>query len=367
MSSVTVGTSVFGFFSWWGQELAGLLPVGIRGAGDAQVAQTVIEISPAGWKLIETNGSNTAPRPEGCVSAPAMLAYLASRVRAKQSPGEIALRLPGESCFVRHMELPAAARADYGHILARDLERSTPFKVRDVLTGFDVENGPAIKGMLKVRQFILKRRLIDGPKSDIESLGLKVVRVEGMDAGGVSVLPVNFLAQSFQADGVPKGSHRLAWGLAVCLLVLAGSGIWQYMDRHEQALSALQQGSAKLKAQVQRQKDALIKTQSAFAEIAAFQKLRAETVSRVVILEELTRILPETAWITDLKIEGGMIDISGLAVSAAALVPMLERSKVFVDATSTASLTLDPREDKERFSIRARIRNGAAAPSEVVQ
>ena len=347
MSSVPIGTSVSGFFAWWGQELAGLLPVGARSAGEAQQARTLIAIGPDGWTLIDTNGSKSAPRPEGAVPGQAMLAYLSGRVRAKNSPGGIAVRLPSEACFVRRLELPAAARADFSRLLAMDLERTTPFKVRDVLSAFDIEDTPASKGMVKVRHFIVKRRLIDGAKAEIEALGLKVLRVECRDASGGNVLPLNFLASSLQEAGLPARSNGLVWLLAACTLGLAASGVWLYIDRHEQALRSLQESSAKLKAQVQRQKDALGKTQGAFAEIASYQKLRSESVSKVVILEELTRILPESAWITDLKIDGGTMDISGLAVSAAALVPVLEGSKVFVDATSTASRSEERRVGKE--------------------
>ncbi len=367
MSSATIGSQVSNFLAWWGRELADMLPAGARTASEAGSAPTVIGIGPAGWTLLETNGSKNAPRPEGCVPVPAMLAYLASRLRAKSSPGGIALRLPSEACYVRRVELPAGARADFGRLLAMDLERTTPFKARDVATAFDVENAPANKGMVKVCHFIVKRSLIDGPQVEVEALGLKVARVECADASGTGVVAANFLATSLETSEARQRSNGFAWLLAACALGLAASGLWMYVDRHEQALRALQENNAKLKGQVQRQKDALIKTQTAFAEIAGYQKLRSEAVSKVVILEELTRILPETAWITDLKIDGGMIDISGLAVSAAALVPILERSKVFVDATSTASLTLDPREEKERFSIRARIRTAAAASGEVVQ
>lgn len=344
-----------------------MLPAAARNGSEAQQARTLIEVGPNGWTLLETSGSKSGPRPEGTVPGPAMMAYLAGRVRAKNSPGGIAIRLPSGACFVRRLELPAGARGDFGRLLAVDLERTTPFKVRDVLTAYDLEDAPASKGMVKVRQFIVKRRLIDGPKAEIEGLGLKVMRVECMDPSDGTALPVNFLAGSLDEEKAPRRSNALVWLLSVSALGLVASGVWIYVDRHEQALRALQENSAKLKGQVQRQKDALTKTQSAFAEIASYQKLRSETVSKVVILEELTRILPESAWITDLKIDGGTIDISGLAVSAAALVPILERSKVFVDATSTASLTLDPREEKERFSIRARIRNAAKEPSEAAQ
>lgn len=351
------------FLTWWGEELRGLLP-GAPSSSRAQQARTVLGVEPAGLRLIETTGPKSDPRPAGLVPVPAMLAYLASRVAANRGPGDIGLRLPYAGCFVRRLELPAAARRDFGPLLAMDLERSTPFKTKDVLTAYEVTDAPALKGLLKVRHLIVKRQAIDDLKAQIEALGLKLSRVDCTQEDGTAFLPVNFLAPS--ADALPtvrKGGIAAAV-LSLTACALAASAVYFYVDRHEQALQGLQAQTAKLKVKAQAQKDALAKTQAAFVEIANYWKLRSEMVSRVAILEELTRILPDTAWVTDAKFDGGTVDISGLAVSAAALVPILERSKVFVDATSTASLTFDPREERERFAIRARIRSANATTPE---
>ena len=366
-SSASLGSQVTGFFSWWGHELLGLVPGAGIGSAETGAARTVISVATDGLQLIETNGAKNAPRPDGVVPQDAMLAYLSNRIRTRNLPGGIALRLPFSACFVRRLDLPAAARADFGRMLAVDLERSTPFKMKDVMTAYDVENEPNAKGMVKVRQLILKRKSIDGLTADIEALGLKIVRVDCTEPNGQGSLAVNFLARGTAVAGAAPRSSPLGWVLALTVLGLTASGLYFYVDRHQQALAALQETATKLRAKSQLQKDALTKSQAAFAEIASYQKLRAETVSKVAILEELTRILPETAWVTDLKIDGSTVDLSGLAVSAAALVPILERSKVFVDATSTASLTLDPREERERFSIRARIRSATTGGAQAVE
>ena len=370
MVSASVGSQVSGFFSWWGQELLELVPGGARSPAETQTARTVIGLDGDSVRLIETNGPKAAARPDGIVPPPAMIAYLAGRMRSRFSPGPVALRLPFSACFVRRLELPAAAKADFNRLLAVDLERSTPFRLKDVLTAFDTEDGPAGKGMVKVRQLVIKRKIIDALKTDIEALGLKVTRVECSEPNGQAALPLNFLARTVETDNESRRSSPLLWTLGLAGVVLAATATYLYVDRHEQALATLQAETSKLRAKAQLQRDALAKTQTAYAEIASFQKLRTDSVSKVVVLEELTRILPETAWITDLKVDGPVVDISGLAVSAAALVPIMERSKVFVDATSTASLTLDPREEKERFSIRARLRSASAGqvpPAEAVQ
>ena len=54
-----------------------------------------------------------------------------------------------------------------------------------------------------------------------------------------------------------------------------------------------------------------------------------------------------------------MLDISGLAPSGAALPTMLGRSAILTDAALTAPVTFDQREDKERFSVRVRVKHQA--------
>jgi general secretion pathway protein L len=347
MAPTTIDSGLSRFLSWWGQELYGLLP-GSRPTPESASARVTLAVEPTGLRLIEAGGGKSvntkfrgAPAPNGVVPVPAMMAYLASLSRIKKSPTTISLRLPFSACFVRRTELPAGAQRDFARLLALDLERSTPFKTKDVLTTYTVDGAPTAKGLLKVRHLIIKRKSVE----------------ECLTEDGAACFPTNFLASSATPGATARPIGIATTLLALGVAALAASATYTYIDHHAQALTRLQAETTRLKAISQSQKDALAKTQSAFTEIANYQKLRAETVSKVTVIEELSRILPDTAWITDLKLDGSTLDISGLATSAAALVPILERSRTFVDATSTASLTFDPREEKERYSIRARIRS----------
>ena len=367
MVTTFTGSGIKPFFNWWGQELSELVP-GSTTRAEVATAKIIIGVEPAGLRLIEPSvNKQNGIAPEGTIPEPAMLAYLASLAGNRRSPGTIGLRLPYSACFVRRVELPAVARPDFTRLLAMDLERSTPFKSKDVLAAHEVDASPAIKGLLKVRHYIVKRKTVAGLKQEIEALGFKVTRVECTQENGAAVIPINFLGSNDDEARPPSRTGAATKFLGLTAAVLTATAAYLYVDRHEQAFQSLKERTAKLKVIAQTQKDALAKSKSSFAEIVNYQKLRSESVSKVTILEELTRLLPDTAWVTDIRIDGETIDISGLAVSAAALVPLLERSKIFVDATSTASLTFDPREDKERFAIRARIRQTAsiAAPTTV--
>ena len=145
------------------------------------------------------------------------------------------------------------------------------------------------------------------------------------------------------------------------MVALAASGVFLVIDSFETALQDLQAQTERQKTKAKAARETLVRSQTAFAEIENLNKLRSETVTKLSVIEELTRLLPDTAWVTDLKIDGATIDISGFAKSAATLVPLLERSALFADATPTAPLTFDQREDKDRFAIRVHIRKVVAA------
>ena len=345
------------FLSWWGQELAGLV-LSAAPSAESAVARIVLAVEPTGLRVVESmsgKGGQGLP-PVGVVPTAAVIAYLASIARTRKGPRTVALRLPFSACFIRNVELPTLARRDFSRLLGLDLERSTPFKLKDVLTAFEVGEEISGKGLIRVRHLIVKRKSVDDLKAQIEALGLTVTRIECFSQDGTTALPVNFLAPKVSEGSGDRKRGGAAAILAAIALALLGSATYIYVERHEHALASVLAQLEPLKSKAQAQKELLAKAQAAYATIANYQKLRADTVSKVAVIEELTQLLSDSAWVTDLKLDNATLDISGLAQSAASLVPILERSTYFVDTTATASLTFDAREEKERFSIRARIR-----------
>ena len=362
-------TGVSRFLSWWGGELMGCLPKAMLRMSAGSRHRYIVSVEDTGLRLIETSSGNAlADRtaPDVTIPKQQMLNRLADLDRSKAASA-IGVRLQYGACFARRIELPAAAASDFARLLAMDFERATPFKSKDVHSAHYGEGTPAAPGKIWVRQLIVKRGAIDELKADIDALGLEVASVDCWSEDGSSALPVNFLEQ----DAATKPDGRAKW-LAPKLLgataaLLAVSAVVILLNRYETALRDLQAQTMVLKTKAQNVRDTLARSQTAFAEIADLYRLRSANVSRAAALEELTRLLPDTAWVTDLKMDGATVDISGLASSAATLVPILERSALFVDATPTAPLMFDQLEDKDRFSIRVRIRNSARTGSATLQ
>ena len=354
------------FLNWWRQELMGLLPGALSARRMPILPRQILSVEARGLRLINARGGKSLAgnaEPGQIIPITEITQQLSSSKTGTIKP-EIGLRLNYQTCFVRKVELPAAAITDFPQLLAIDLERATPFKLRDVYTAYTIDTQNSRPGKTSVRQLVIKRAVVDGLIKILESAGRKVSRLDCWDEDGKLALPVNFLeTMALKPRTASRGSNLAPKVLALTAAGLAGLAAYLVIDRGEIALSEIQAQNARLKTKVQATRDATSKSQTMMSEIENFRRLRSTIPSKVAALEELTRLVPDSAWVTDLKIDGSNVDIAGLATSAVTLISILERSTFFVDATSTAPLTFDQREDKERFSIRVKIRSALAAES----
>lgn len=173
-------------------------------------------------------------------------------------------------------------------------------------------------------------------------------------------LPLTLLPKEMK-----KKERRIGRFLLISLLCLAalisviqaGKGFYRHRDK----LRILNEEIKRRKPEVetieklQKQQEGLVK------ELAELEKIRAEEVNKIEMLKELTRLLPVSAWIWNLKYNGKEIEISGFADSASDLIPLLDKSPFFDKVEFMAPVTKerqvrpDGSQEKERFRIKARI------------
>ncbi len=347
------------FFAWWRGELWGLVPERGRkwlaGAGPGVVLAEV----ETGFQILAEDATRpgAAPGPAPLSRAEALSAL--ARMADSGTAATVGIRLPQSKCFQRKVELPKAARNDAGQILSFNLERATPFKLRDVYTAHVVEEEAGSKGKLRFLQLVTKREAVDALVADVKAAGLEVAFVDCWDNQPSSGLSLNFLEASTASRG--RRSATLPRALAALVLLLAASAFLLLLTSHGSALAELQAQTAKMRTQAAEVRRVLERSDAAVAGLARLHRLKLGQVPSIEVLEEISRVLPDSVWLSDLRIEGDTLDISGLAKAGAALPSLLEQSPLFADAALTAPLTLDPREDKERFSLRVRVKQPVAA------
>jgi general secretion pathway protein L len=73
----------------------------------------------------------------------------------------------------------------------------------------------------------------------------------------------------------------------------------------------------------------------------------------VLVLEALSRAVPDNTYLTQLHVEGGKVQIAGLTEDAPGLIRLIEQSPSFKHAAFDAPTTQSPGERGERFHIEA--------------
>ena len=348
---------VASFFGWWGGEIASLMPARLTQRLTGDNKRVLLGVAPGGFRVRVEGARRDGGDVTNDVVAPAPQAIAAAvALAARDRLAGVTLLLPRSSSFVRTVELPRAALKECRRVLDLDLERATPFRRADVYTSYTVLDTHSGSGKAAVLQYVAKREAVDPLVAEIVKAGGRVAAIDVASGPDDHPAGINFIADADGGSGAGRG--RSAAGLlalaAVLLLMLACGQVY---FKHEAALAELREQTALLRKEASAVRQSREQSEVAIKDLAALQSIKLRQVPLVVVLEEITRILPDTAWVTDVRIESDIVDISGLAKSGATLLPLFERSAIFGEAALTAPLTFDQREDKERFSLRVRIKS----------
>jgi len=89
--------------------------------------------------------------------------------------------------------------------------------------------------------------------------------------------------------------------------------------------------------------------------LAQLERRKSETAASVIVLETLSRVLPDHTYVTELHLAGNKLQIGGITRDAPSLIPLIEQSQHFTRATFYAPTTRSSSDPGERFHIEAQI------------
>jgi len=265
----------------------------------------------------------------------------------------LSIALASEIALIRNLEVPVAATSEIENVLGLEIERATPFALNEIYHGWTASSRSS-SGRISILHVIVKKATLEPWLEFLWSNGIdftpiiKVLHVSG---------PIN--VRLFGKIFVIHPSHHklrrirtFAAAVAATALILLLTAVqWrQVLAAHEidEALAITGKRAAAVRAK-------LADLEVFGRRATELQRRKFETVPVAGIWAELTKLMPDTAWLSELRIENSQIVISGFSKSSAELLGVLEASPLFEQATFTSPVSMARDSSVEQFSIRVKL------------
>lgn len=313
-----VGIRLSRVLSWWLGELAAMLPARLR---DRRIQRQAVLLT-AAEAVVTRDGAELGR-------------FHDRRDLARALAGPVALRLPPGRAVRRMVPLPAAAEDNLRQVLAFEMDRQTPWAAADVVYACRVVAREPARRRIEAEMVVAPRVVVEEALALARRWGVTPDTVEAGEAaaGGLDLLP-------------PGSRRRRDWAgrlsaavVALAVLGVAAAGL-AGIDRRRDA------------AQLRR-----LDREDADARFLASRKSAFPPM--VAVIDELTRVLPDNAWIGQLEVAGGGIEVIGWSPSATEVVRRMEEAALFHHAEFRSPLLPDPGQGMERFHVAARLAGGA--------
>jgi Tfp pilus assembly protein PilN len=262
---------------------------------------------------------------------------------------KIILSVSTDLCFQHVVQFPISARSKIDQLSQLELLRVTPFGLADVYCGCILigENATTVFA----QQFVLKKSII----SEIEKILLQQQRsIEAIFIRDLS-------GKSIELAFAPNGEHfgrqlSMKWKKRLCLslglLAITGAAlVGSISSFHARQLDEISVAIAGLQPEIKKVKQIIENSEKQNANVAAIQNLQRQTISRVTIIEELTKALPDTAYILTLSIVDNRVQMEGLAESPEKLIPTLESTSLFKNVVFGSAVFNSAGESQSHFAI----------------
>jgi general secretion pathway protein L len=281
-------------------------------------------------------------RPEPSFSAEWQAALRGSRI-------DVVMR--SDQMLFRSVDFPKAAADFLDGMVRAQIDRLTPWTANDAVFGMTAPEPIAGERIALVVaatsqqkiQPLLKFAAIAGAAS---VAGL----VEASEAADATE-PIRVFQRPLASAGgtidVPRLLRRTLIGAS--LAAAASLAIAAYVGS---ALDAEQQELSRQSAQ---RRAALRANQGGGSAETLLAKRKQTSPSSVMVLEALSRALPDSTYVTELRVEGDKVQVVGLTQDAPSLIKLMEQSPQFSRATFFAPTTRGQNEPGERFHIEAHI------------
>ena len=283
-------------------------------------------------------------RPHPALAADWAEAFRGSRVEVQLQVGRF---------MANELDFPSQAGGFLDGMIRAQIDRLTPWSPNDAVFGWS----PPVTGAndrIAVTLAATSRVAVQPLLQFTRAASAASVAIYGtVELAGGSPVRIKLLDQLLQSPiGLKLSLPRLlrtvlltAGGVAAASLLVAA-----YLD------NSLQSEQADLQRRISQRRAALrLDPNAAGSGLGLLAKRKQTTPSSIMVLEAISRALPDTTYVTELRIEGDKVQVVGMTQDAPSLVRLIEQSPQFTRATFFAPTTRAANEQGERFHIEAHL------------
>jgi general secretion pathway protein L len=257
-----------------------------------------------------------------------------------------------DEILFRAVDFPKAAADFLDGMVRAQIDRLTPWTAAEAVFGLTEPEGFAGERITLTVAATSQQKIQPLLKFAANFGAASITGLVEPDAAGSAPARIRVFQRSVgsafgAAVDVPLLLRRALLG--TCLAASASLAITTYLagsfDTEQQELSR----------EISQRRAALRINQTGGSVETLLAKRKQTSPSSVIVIEGMSRVLPDSTYVTELRIEGDKVQVVGLTQDAPSLIKLMEQSPQFTRATFFAPTTRGQNEPGERFHIEAHI------------
>jgi general secretion pathway protein L len=275
------------------------------------------------------------------------------RCLAKTAHKKISLRFSTDKAVTRLIALPAAAQDVIPAIVRNKVESLAPWPLSEALWGFRRSDDRAQAGHLNIEVGIVGRRAVEALLLSLKKMGAEVSRLDIADGPETdAAIEIDFL----RANETERIRKRLRSGMTwLGLAAAACGGFGLYIAVSSMAeLNEMETRTNELTNALHEQ-SADSSEGGKLSEARKLVERKRTEQPAMQVVEALTRLIPNDAWLEALDYEDHQVTIVGRGTSIPPIVEALEKSNVFKDVNFASPTQHDAVANVDSFSISASV------------
>jgi general secretion pathway protein L len=296
----------------------------------------------SGTRLPDLSFGLEGGRPQPPLSPDWKAAFRGSRIEAQLRPAHV---------MTHRLDFPGRAADFLDGMIRAQIDRLTPWTVDEAVFGWSSPT-PAPNDRIEVIFAATSKQKVDPLQRLAGMLGAASIAIFAPASGGTSS-SVTLMDRALRSRiGATVNVPRLLRAV----LLSAGVAAAASLVLNAYLGGSLQSELGDLQQRISQRRAALrLGANGPETGLGLLAKRKQTTPSSVTVLEAISRALPDSTYVTELRIEGDKVQVVGMTQDAPSLIRLMEQSPQFTRATFFAPTTHAANEAGERFHIEAHI------------